>query len=107
VTWDADRRRRNLAGSGWDRTRARDRILKRDGHRCQIRRPGICTGVATEADHIVPVSVTGPAGDHDGNLQAACHPCHAAKTADESAAALARTGRTRRRPPEAHPGLLR
>jgi len=37
--------------------------------------------VATEVDHIVPLSQGGP--DEWDNLQGLCHDCHAAKTARE------------------------
>jgi 5-methylcytosine-specific restriction protein A len=56
-------------------------VLKRDRHQCQIRYVGICIGVATEVDHIIPVSQGGT--DHPSNLEAACRPCHLAKSADE------------------------
>lgn len=46
---------------------------------CEIRRK--CTGAAaTEVDHIVPLDEGGERLD-EGNLQAACHPCHVSKTA--------------------------
>lgn len=56
-------------------------ILKRDNHQCQIRYVGICTGRATEVDHIIPVTQGGT--DHPSNLQAACRECHLAKSSDE------------------------
>ncbi|MDI3835105.1 HNH endonuclease [Pseudomonas aeruginosa] len=65
--------------------RKRDLILKRDGYMCQCSE---CKGVkriATEVDHIIPLSQGGT--DDDSNLMAiAGHPCHARKTARESAA---------------------
>lgn len=80
--------------SGWH-SKIRPRILKRDGHACQIRLPG-CTGTATEVDHIRDPL------DHDpANLQAACTHCNARKNI------LTRPKRpTMRRQPEQHPGLL-
>lgn len=101
--WADSRRRSNRVGSGWDEQAAARRILNRDGNRCQIRGPR-CLSQATEADHIIPLSITGPAGDHDGNKQAACRPCHQAKTQAEATAARAQ--HSRRRPAEQHPGLL-
>jgi len=68
----------------WSRTRAR--ILRRDPT-CRIAGPR-CTTLATEVDHIVRGG-----GDHDANLQGACHPCHQAKSQAEAAAA--RTPRER------------
>lgn len=56
-------------------------ILKRDGHRCQIRYVGICIGLASEVDHKLAVTQGGT--DHPSNLQAACSPCHRAKSSDE------------------------
>lgn len=101
--WADSHHNQRRAGSGWDETRATKRVLDRDDHRCQIRGPG-CLGYATEVDHVVPLSATGPAGDHDANKQAACGPCHQAKTTAE--AATGRAKKSRRRPPERHPGLL-
>jgi 5-methylcytosine-specific restriction protein A len=63
----------------WKRTARR--ILKRDGHRCQIRYVGICIGLASEVDHTIPVSQGGT--DLDSNLRGACGPCHKAKSSDE------------------------
>lgn len=76
--------RRSRLPADWPRRRLR--VLRRDGWRCQIRRPG-CKLIATEVDHVVNDD------NHDeDNLQSACHPCHAAKTQEESA--QARQGRT-------------
>jgi 5-methylcytosine-specific restriction endonuclease McrA len=51
----------------------RQRILARDGYRCQLRLPG-CTGRATHVDHIVPRGVGGT--DDDSNRRAACAACN-------------------------------
>lgn len=67
------------ADAKWRKTAKR--ILKRDNHRCQIRYVGICTGIASEVDHRIPVTRGGT--DQDSNLQGACHPCHLAKSSDE------------------------
>ncbi|MET7731614.1 HNH endonuclease signature motif containing protein [Streptomyces sp. NPDC005402] len=58
---------------------------------------------ATVADHIVPKT-----DNHELEaLQGACDPCHRQKTAKEAAAFRAASPQpTRKRPPEAHPGLL-
>jgi 5-methylcytosine-specific restriction protein A len=71
----------------------RKRILKRDNHHCQIRYVGICTGIATEVDHITPVTQGGT--DDDWNLRAACGPCHAAKSSDEGHRAAGHKPRAR------------
>lgn len=82
-------------------------VLAASGGQCQIRGPR-CTGLATEADHIVPVTRGG--AEHDpANGQGACHACHQAKTNAEAAEGrrLAATRRPRtRRPMEQHPGLM-
>jgi 5-methylcytosine-specific restriction enzyme A len=67
------------ADAKWRKTRVR--ILNRDSHRCRLRYVGICIGLASDADHIIPVSQGGT--HHDSNLQAACSPCHRAKSSDE------------------------
>jgi 5-methylcytosine-specific restriction protein A len=101
--WNSSRRQNHRAGTGWAEARAARRVLARDGHRCQIRGPH-CIGHATECDHVVPLSVTGTAGDHDANKQAACTVCHKAKTEAEKQAG--RAGKSRRRPAERHPGFI-
>ena len=88
-------RRRSPLPPGWDR-RIRPRILRRDQRTCQLAYPDICTGRATEVDHI------GDDDDHsDTNLRAVCHPCHARRTGRQARAAQP----DRRRPTEPHPGL--
>lgn len=51
----------------------RQRILARDGYRCQLRYD-CCVGTATEVDHIVPFAHGGT--EADNNLRAACGPCN-------------------------------
>ncbi len=105
MTWDTSKRKQQLrqAGtSGWDEAKAAKRIMRRDAGICHV-----ChQGGADEVDHVVPLSVTGPGGDHDAN-KAPIHkiPCHKNKTDAEAATTRAR--RSRRRPTEDHPGLLR
>jgi len=60
------------AGSTRAYRKARDRVLERDGHRCQLRYDG-CLGKATDAHHTVDRAV---AGDDPGKMVAACHPCN-------------------------------
>lgn len=75
-------------------------ILRRDHYVCQIRLTG-CLVRANQVDHIRP------GDDHDpSNLQAACAPCHAKKSAREGHAALRRRRASARQPAEKHPGLL-
>lgn len=64
---------------------------------CQIRGPR-CTTIAVHADHVVPVGEGGAALD-PANGQAACEPCHKAKTQREAARGRARRRRTTK-PPE-------
>jgi 5-methylcytosine-specific restriction protein A len=89
--WSASTRRARLPKDWAKRRRI---VLQRDPT-CQLRYTG-CTGRSTEVDHIEP------GDDHRlTNLQGACHPCHARKSALEGAAAKP----SRRRAPEPHPGL--
>jgi len=83
------------------------RILKRDNHQCQIRYVGICTGRATEVDHIIPVFQGGT--DHPSNLQATCRECHLAKSSDEGLIAQGRKpkGRIRFLPKEIQSDVAR
>ena len=61
----------------------RTAVLRRDNYTCRIRRPG-CSVSASTADHIIPIAEGGAALDL-ANGQAACVPCHKAKTLDEAA----------------------
>uniref|UniRef100_UPI00389B3972 HNH endonuclease n=1 Tax=Mycobacterium sp. HUMS_1102779 TaxID=3383487 RepID=UPI00389B3972 len=72
--------------SQWKRIR-RD-ILDRDGHRCQIHYPGICTGKATTVDKIQPASRRPDLALDPTNLRGACAPCndHKARTTDKQRA---------------------
>lgn len=54
--------------------RIRRQILERDGYRCQIVGPN-CTTVATDVDHILPISQGGAWYD-PVNLRAACSKCN-------------------------------
>jgi len=75
---DSDRGSRHERGYdlAWERVRLL--VLRRDHHLCQICR----LRSANEVDHIRPKSDGG--SDEPANLQAACTPCHAAKTARET-----------------------
>lgn len=74
------RQQRGITGTGWAEQARNERILRRDGHACQIRGPR-CTGRATEVDHRIPLAAGGP--DTAANKQAACANCHADKTRTE------------------------
>jgi len=96
MAWCTSNRRRRLPAD-WPQRAAR--VLRRDGHRCQLRWPG-CIGTATEVDHRTP------GDDHrEINLQAVCTPCHRKKSSREGNAAQARRRALRFRPPERHPGI--
>lgn len=59
----------------------RTAVLRRDGFQCRIRGPR-CIGRATEADHRTAVTEGGAPYDLT-NGQAACTPCHRAKSSAE------------------------
>lgn len=69
----------------------REVILERDGYECQIRDPG-CVKVATEVDHIRPLSEGGAFLD-PANLRAACRKCNRAAGARASNAERAASHR--------------
>lgn len=93
MAWATSHRAAQLP-TGWARTCAR--VLHRDGYVCQLHLARVCTGLATEVDHI------GDRNDHDdANLQAVCSDCHKIKTQAESMAGRV----TMTRPGEAHPGI--
>jgi 5-methylcytosine-specific restriction endonuclease McrA len=54
-----------------------DQALARAHYKCEIRYPGVCTGHADVADHVIPVDEGGPSTLE--NAQAACRGCNAAK----------------------------
>ncbi len=62
-----------LSARPWRRVRAQ--VLDRAGGLCEIRTPSVCTGFATEVDHIVPLSRGGHPLDVE-NLRAACKACN-------------------------------
>lgn len=61
-------------------------VLQRDGYRCQLRYPGICTEVATTADKIIPAAQRPDLVYDMSNLAAACQPCnqHKGRTDDQT-----------------------
>lgn len=70
MTWDGV--------SGRLRARLRAAVFARDGGVCRLAYEGICTHIATEADHVQAREV---AGDGLDNLIAACRPCNLHKGA--------------------------
>lgn len=103
MVWAARSARRQTLPADWPTTQPR--ILRRDGHRCQIRGPR-CIGRATEVDHV------GASDDHrDEMLRSACRPCHGTRSASQGgvASGSARRSRaaSRTRPPEPHPSERR
>ena len=89
---------------GWGRTR--QRILKRDGWKCQwpLDTGGICGEPANEVDH--KIGAAQGIDDHSGeNLWALCTWHHLKKTGRE-ASAVAHDLPPRERPQGEHPGLI-
>ena len=83
--WFGDKKRGNRyeRGYGNDWTKLRNVIMRRDSYLCQV---CLAVGRVTPAhavDHIVPKANNGT--DDPSNLQSICKPCHATKTAVESA----------------------
>lgn len=82
MSWGGERGSRHERGYGYQWTKRRANVLKRDSYLCQpCRRKGRVTE-AKEVDHITPKAQDGE-DDYD-NLQAICTDCHKAKTATES-----------------------
>jgi 5-methylcytosine-specific restriction protein A len=77
-------------GYGYEWQKTRERVLSRDCGLCQIKGPA-CRFIATEVDHKVSKANARALGwsrdrtEGDGNLQAACGPCHKDKTVSEKA----------------------
>lgn len=64
----------------------RSHILRRDGYRCRIATPGVCTGHATHVDKITPAAQQPGLALDPTNLRAACAPCneHKGRTTDKA-----------------------
>lgn len=77
----------------------RQRVLERDGRKCQIRLADRCVVDASAVDHIDP---DGP--ERMDNYQAVCVECHRWKTGVEGAKGKAQKAAARRA--ERHPGYL-
>lgn len=91
--------RRTPRPRGWKALR--EQALARDGHRCTWVEDGEqCPAPGTDVDHI------GDPADHTlDNLRVLCGPHHRRRTALQARAARGEMP-TRRRPTEAHPGLI-
>jgi 5-methylcytosine-specific restriction endonuclease McrA len=73
--WQFARKDPAYGSAEWKRARAA--CLKRARWRCELAIEGVCTGTATEADHLL-----GLANDPQHTaLAAACKPCHQQRTA--------------------------
>ena len=79
-----------ITRNGWKYDKTRKAVLARDGHRCQLHIPGICTGIAEEVDHIRPRGRGLDGGDEMDNLRSVCKRCHLARGMDESGRAPGR-----------------
>lgn len=75
-------RRSELDGNRWRWSATRRLVMARDGGRCQLGIPGVCTRIAQEVDHITPRGLGG--GDELDNLRAVCKRCHLGRGMHES-----------------------
>lgn len=98
MPWNSSNRKAQLPPN-W--SRISKSVIARANGRCQLRYESICIGRATECDHIQRGNNHSPQ-----NLQAACSPCHAHKSAMEGRAAQLQRIALRKRPPEPHPGVI-
>lgn len=65
---------RRWAGGSTSRwRRIREQVLQRDGRRCQLRLPQVCTTLATHAHHTQPRELV---GDDPTLIVAACRECN-------------------------------
>lgn len=70
-----DQRKR---GRPW--RRIREHVLARDGHRCQLRYPDVCTTYATQVDHIESILINPSRQLDPTNCRAVCESCHKHRT---------------------------
>lgn len=101
MTWGPESRARTTTP---EHRGQRARVFQRDGHMCQLRYEGVCTGGAQELDHRQNVAAGG--SNDDSNAQAVCTACHKVKTAQEAAHGRRTRAASLRLPRERHPGLL-
>lgn len=98
MTWPTGQTRTSTAAhKRWQR-----QVLANARGRCELQLVPACTGVAVHADHKLAVAEGGDELD-PANGQAACLPCHEAKTREETARGRARYYGAARRQPERHP----
>ena len=98
MTWNSSNRASRLPADWPERRRL---ILQSAYWRCQIKIPGVCTGKATEVDHIRR------GDDHQpSNLRAACAACHGKKSSREGNSRQSELRARRKRPTERHPGSI-
>lgn len=57
--------------TAWRKVRAQ--VLDRDGHRCRLQIPGVCTTIATQVHHTKARELV---GDDPAYLLASCPPCN-------------------------------
>lgn len=66
--------------NGWRWAQVRHQVLARAGGRCEIRNPQVCTVIATQVDHVQPLSEGGSVDPYDVRwLRAACRQCNSAR----------------------------
>jgi 5-methylcytosine-specific restriction protein A len=104
-SWQGPRTRSSTVTSTAAWKKLRLQVLDRDGYRCQLRYPDVCTGHATQVDHVHNTAAGGAELDAD-NCAAACSPCNARKSSAEGKAARARNKAKRFAARPLHPGLL-
>lgn len=86
MPWQSARKDPAYGQAAWKR--ARLACLQRARWICERQIPGVCTGVATQANHRKGLA----ADPQHLDLEAICGPCHKQVTAGQSAAARKRRG---------------
>ena len=99
--WAGGGHGRRLGQTGWERQKENQQTLAAHGGICHVcGKPG-----ADRVDHVIPLAVTGPAGNVESNRRPIHeNPCHKQKIAAEAAAGRAK--KSRLRPKERHPGMV-
>lgn len=73
------RGRHPARGTSWQIASYNRFVLARDRFECQVRIPGICVGIASCVDHIIPVRDAPHLALDPDNGRASCTPCNRAK----------------------------